>query len=389
VSPPPGAQQLVETRQLGEAEQLVEAVAAYALPADGAVRPAPMPARPLRDGVWADVLARCRSQRLMGFLQAAVGAGALPTDPKQAAAAAGAHRDAMGSVLLLERLLLDTVAALGRARLDVRVLKGSSAAHLDYPAPELRAFGDVDLLVRAEQFDDAVAVLSAAGHHRRYPQPRPGFDRRFSKGASFVTGAGSEIDVHRSFAMGPFGLTMKLGDLWARQATFRLGGVDLVALAREERFLHACFHAALGDDPPRLLALRDVAQALLGGELDVHLVRALTASWQADAVVARAVRLTCAAFGIDAGLGALTRWAGAYEPDRRARRALASYTHSEGGYPVRSLAALREVAGVRGKTAYLRALAFPARDYVGPRHHGYVDRWRHGARAILQRSGRR
>ena len=56
------------------------------------------------------------------------------------------------------------------------------------------------------------------------------------------------------------------------------------ALAREERFLHSCFHAALGDNPPRLLALRDVAQVLLDGRLDLHLVRALAASWQADAV---------------------------------------------------------------------------------------------------------
>ena len=107
--------------------------------------------------------------------------------------------------------------------------------------------------MRSEQFDDAVAALARAGHHRRFPQPRPGFDRRFSKGTSFVTDEGTEIDLHRTFAMGPFGLTMKLDDLWARASTFRVGGVDLHALGREERFLHTCFHASLGDNPPRLL----------------------------------------------------------------------------------------------------------------------------------------
>ena len=40
---------------------------------------------------------------------------------------------------------------------------------------------------------------------------------------------------------------------------------------------------------------------------------------------------------------------------------------------------------VRGKAAYLRALAFPARDYLDPRHRGRVDRWRHGVAAILRR----
>ena len=367
-----------------DVHELVEAVAAYKLPCPRSLRPVPMPDEPLADGVWAELLARCSSQRLSGFLLLAVRDGAIPTRSAQADQVATAHRDAMGTVLLLERLLLDTVALLSSAGIALRVLKGSSAAHLDYPAPELRAFGDVDLLVRSEQFDEAVSVLVGAGHRRRYPQPRPGFDRRFSKGASFVTRKGSELDVHRSFAMGPFGLTMKLGDLWARQSTFRVGGIELLALAREERFLQACFHASLGDNPPRLLALRDVAQALLGGALDVHLVRALAASWQADPVLARALQLTCQAFHIDA-VGPLVSWAMAYQPDRHARRALAAYTDPNGGYSARSFAALRALPGVWNKSAYLRALAFPTRDYVDPRHRGRVNRWRHGVRSILHR----
>ena len=372
-----------------DAQQLIEAVAAYQLPCPRSVQPARMPDEPLADRTWAELLARTGNQRLTGFLLLAVRDGAIPTRPGQAEQAATAHRDAMASVLLLERLLLDTVALLDGAGIAWRVLKGSSAAHLDYPDPELRAFGDVDLLVRSEQFDEAVLVLGGAGHSRRYPQPRPGFDRRFSKGASFVTREGSELDVHRSFAMGPFGLTMKLADLWARQSTYRIGGVELGALAREERFLHACFHASLGDNPPRLLALRDVAQTLLGGELDVHLARALAASWQADSVLARAVQLTCRAFGIDVAVSPLAAWATAYQPDRRARRALAAYTDPTGGYSARSLAGLRAVPGLRDKGAYLRALVFPTREYVDPRHQGRVKRWRHGARAILHRPERR
>jgi hypothetical protein len=189
--------------------------------------------------------------------------------------------------------------------------------------------------------------------------------------------------------MGPFGMTMKLSDLWARQSTYRIGGVELGALAREERFLHACFHASLGDNPPRLLALRDVAQVLLDGQLDVHLVRALAASWQADSVVSRAVQLMGRAFGIDAAVSPLAAWAMAYQPDRRAQRALAAYTDPSGGYPARSLAAVRAVPGLRDKGAFLRALAFPTREYLDPRHRGRVDRWRHGARAVMRSPGRR
>jgi hypothetical protein len=369
------------------AHDLVAAVAAYGLPCPAAPSTR-LPEQLLPDARWAEVLGRCRRQRLAGFLLAAVRDGAVPTTSSQAEQAADAHREAMASVVFLERVLLDTVARLERAGVEARVLKGSSAAHLDYPAPELRAFGDVDVLVRPEQFDRAMAALGAAGHRRRFPQPRPGFDRRFGKGASFVTPDGAEIDVHRSFAMGPFGLTMKLADLWARQATFRVGGVELAALGREERFLHACYHAALGDDPPRLLTLRDVAQGLFGGELDVHFVRVLAASWQAEAVLARALQLTTAMFGIDQDAGPLTTWAASYRPDARARRALASYADGGGGYPARSVAALWAVPGARAKGAYLRALVFPAREYVGPRHRGRLARWRHGARAVLRRPRR-
>ena len=189
-----------------DAHELVTAVAGYGLPAAGPagrgghdhvlgpplVRP--LDAR-LPDGVWTALLAHCRSQRVTGFLALAVREGALPTRPDQAKEADTAHREAMSTVLVLERLLLDTADLLTGEGIAVRALKGSSVAHLDYPAPELRSFGDVDLLVRSEQFDDAVAALGRAGHRRRFPQPRPGFDRRFSKGTSFVTDMGTEIDL--------------------------------------------------------------------------------------------------------------------------------------------------------------------------------------------------
>jgi hypothetical protein len=374
-----------------DAHELVTAVAGYGLPdaagPGGSVGLESGSMAPLPDATWAALLAQCRTQRLTGFLAQAVRDGALPTRPDQSAETDTAHREAMGTVLVLERLLLDTAELLTGKGIGLRALKGSSLAHLDYPAPELRSFGDVDLLVRSEQFDDAVAALALVGHRRRFPQPRAGFDRRFSKGTSFVTEQGTEIDLHRTFVMGPFGLTMKLDDLWARVATFRVGGVELSALGREERFLHTCFHAALGDNPPRLLTLRDVGQVLLSGRLDLHLVRALAASWQADAVVARAVRLTWQAFGLDVAVSPLAAWATTYRPDHVERRALAAYTDPHGGYSARSAAALRAVPGVRDKAAYLRALAFPARDYLDPRHSGRVERWRHGATAILRRQG--
>lgn len=365
-------------------DELVRAVARYGLPGT----PATVSSEPLDDIVWAKLVHLVRVQRLTGLLMQALGDGALAARPGQVAQAEQAHRAEMAWALLIEGLLLDLASRFSVARICFRVLKGTTTAHLDYPAPELRSFGDVDLLVRSEQFDAAVAVLLAAGYRRRFPEPRPGFDRRFSKGTSFVTSDGKEIDLHRTFVMGPFGLTIKLDDLWARSSSYRLGGVVLHGLAREERFLNACFHAALGDLPARLVALRDEAQLLLSGRLDLHLVRALAASWRADVVVARAVQLAWQAFELDPPTTPLSAWAWRYRPEADERRALAVYTDSRGGYAARSVAGLRAVPGVRGKAAYLRALAFPERDYVAPRYRGQIDRWRNGAVRVLRRSAR-
>jgi hypothetical protein len=362
-------------------QQLVRAVASYGL-AGTATR---LSGEALPDVVWTRLIELVREQRVTGLLVQAVADDALPARADQAAEAAKAHRAEMAWALIIEEFLLETVRVLTSAGIGLRVLKGTTAAHLDYPSPELRSFGDVDLLVRSEQFDAAVSTLLAAGHRRRHPQPRPGFDRRFSKGTSFVAREGKEIDLHRTFAMGPFGLTIKLDDLWARSAPYRLGNVSVHGLAREERLLNACFHAALGDHPPRLVALRDVAQLLIGDQLDLHLVRALAASWRSEVVLARAVQLTWSSFALDRAASPLAAWALDYVPGARDQRALVAYTRADARYATRSAAGLGAVRGVRDKASYLRALAFPERDYIEPRYRGRVDRLRRNASALWRR----
>ena len=54
----------------------------------------------------------------------------------------------MQSCVQLERVLLETVAELDALGAEFRVLKGTAVAHLDYPDPSWRGFGDIDLLVR-------------------------------------------------------------------------------------------------------------------------------------------------------------------------------------------------------------------------------------------------
>ena len=106
--------------------------------------------------------------------------------------------------------MLRTVQRLDSVGIPVRVLKGTASSHLDYPDPALRTYGDVDLLVPGDHYEQAVRLLVSDGAHRRYPEPRTGFDRRFGKGCSLRTPDGLEVDLHRTFTMGPYGESLAL-----------------------------------------------------------------------------------------------------------------------------------------------------------------------------------
>ena len=221
---------------------------------------APLPDHALVDRDWRGLLALARTQRAEGPLAQAIAAGALVVTPQQQDQAFAAHRAAMSLTLLLERDLLAIHAHLVDAGVDLVVVKGAATAHLDEADPAARAFGDIDLLVRASSLPTAIRVIEQQGGTRRHLEPRPGFDTRFSKGVSFRFARNCEIDLHRTLAPGPFGLRVDLDELFASRQHYEIGDIGLDALDRPSRFLHAAYHAVLGDAFPRLTTLRDLVR---------------------------------------------------------------------------------------------------------------------------------
>ncbi len=373
------------TPELPPASLLARRVAAYGLGARDArnATAASLSGEPLDQGDWTALLRTARRERMLGLLALAVADGAVAATDEQAAEVHDAHVTALCGDLVRERELIGLAGLLTVSGLDHRVLKGAAVAHLDYPDPALRSFADVDLLVRAEEWDNAIQVLREAGWERQFGEPRPGFERRFVKGMVLTRpdDGGTELDLHRTLALGPFGLTVRLEDLWEDHEPLQVGGVALRALAREQRFLHACFHAALGDLPPRLVPLRDVAQMSLRGELDLDAVICRVRSWQAEAVLIRAVELAWATLDLDPVAETATR-----VKSLRARssedRALAAYVSSRRSYVGLCLASLRVIRSPSDKARYVAALAFPKRDFVAPRYRSRASRWRVAARAL-------
>ena len=337
-----------------------------------------LPPAPLDPAPWRQLLGTVRYERITGLLAKAVEEGALPVTPEQEADAVEAALGGAARDLRLEQLLLRVAGILGAAGVPFRVLKGPALAHTVYPDPALRSFGDIDLLVPGERFPEAHAALVDAGGTRRYPEPRPGFDRRFGKGASYLMAGGLEVDVHRTLVAGSFGLTLDPARLFEGTATFQLAGRSLPVLGREEQFVNACLHTALGNARPRLSSTRDVAQLLLHGGVDDARALALASAWQVDGVIAAAVASTWATLGL-ADKVPLSTWAARYTPTRRDAEQLARYTGRSRNTVAQTIEAVRVVRGLRAKAAYLYAVVLPERTARGD---GTLSRWRRGVRAL-------
>jgi hypothetical protein len=340
--------------------------------AEGLPRRHPPAAITLDDVTFAALLDAAARERITGHLDRALQSGWLGASDEQRDEALRRHESILSVDLILERLLVDTSQLLSEAGIQHRALKGPVVARTAYPDPALRSFGDVDLLVEGTRFDDAVAQLERAGGHARYREPRRNFTARFGKGVCVVNTDGLEIDVHRVFVAGPFGLAIDPRDLFADAEDIVIGGAAVPAPNASVRFLHACYHVALTS--PRLTATRDVAQIASRTDLAVEEALALAARWRGRAVVQRALHLTRARLPADLA-GPLYAWADTFRPDRFERAALRPYTSTSRSYAAQMAAGMWALRGFRPRVEYAAALLVPDRSYVREREGSYVKRW--------------
>jgi hypothetical protein len=320
-----------------------------------------------------ELLSEISRERLTGLAVLAVAQGVLELSAADEDDLLERHEDQLALDLRLEQVLAEVAHTLASASIPYRALKGPALAHTLYADPALRSFGDVDVLVPTRDFDATIALLRPLGFHRRFVEPRAGFDSRFSKGACLEGADGLEVDLHRTLAPGPYGMLLARHDLFSRPARrFVLGGRSVDGLDRETAFVHACFHAALGDDPPRLTALRDIAEMLARG-FDEHVVVEQVASTDCVAVLQRAFMLLRTDLGVPV-VGDLAEWIAGYGLSRLDRAALRTYAGAGRSYAGQAVVSLWVMPTMRDRFAYAFALAFPNRDYLRARDETYTRR---------------
>lgn len=340
-------------------DQVLEMIAAWGLP--GAEPGDPF--RPVDDEGWSSLMSRIRFERINGLAVEAAAAGALDLTDDQAGQLFKLHRDGMTWCLAAERKLLHLADAFDGAGMQFAVLKGPALAHTVYGEPCLRAFGDLDLLVRSRDYDRAAAMLGRMGHDRRRPEPRPGWEARFGKASVHVDPTdGIEVDLHRTLVLGPFGQWIDGDELMRHTATFDLGGRSLPRLDDTGALLNVALHAALGWADPRLTPIRDCAELGARGSIDEERLEGWAQAWRLGAALERAGELVVSRLGVSAP----TVLAGRQPVRTRERRLLEAYGSGDRRLAL-PLSTLRAIPGLRAKATYGWSLAFPSRVFLHAR----------------------
>lgn len=144
----------------------------------------------------------------------------------------------------LERFAVELAAILSSAGVEFLVLKGMATRYLDYADPLLRQTSDVDILVRPQRFETALAALAGSGFVRRKALDL------LDKGEAWESPAGV-VDVHtRPHAAGRF----LGGHWWETSEVFLVAGHELRALARGGRLAHAASHYSVAYPNHRFLS---------------------------------------------------------------------------------------------------------------------------------------
>ncbi|MFZ0667330.1 MAG: nucleotidyltransferase family protein [Acidimicrobiales bacterium] len=328
---------------------------------------------PVDESTWPRLLELARNQRLVGLVRSAAQDGVLALSANQWTRLEQVHNDVVEETARAELSTASISGFLEEAGIDSRLLKGPAFAHLDYRSPAIRPFVEANLLVRSSQFVEAISLLKQRGFNRTHAEPAPGFDSRFRKGSILTSDSGERVEVHRTIADGPYAMIVEHSELFRNSSEIRVAGKDLLTLGAEERLLHACFEARVGDTRPLLIRLRDIVQIVLTHDLDIGRIEALSGTWGAQSLVAEAIDRAWNLLGVT-DIVPLSAWAAKHPTSRKERRRLLAY-HTARSRTLISVQTLGSIRPRRAVVSYLKTVALPDRAYLEGYYSGHFSRW--------------
>jgi hypothetical protein len=172
------------------------------------------------------------------------------------------HDQAVQVHLLAWQVALDAVRVLDDAGIAYALLKGPALAETVYTRPDLRSYGDIDLLVDAANFERAVDSLEASG--ATLIERNWDLIAAMGKGElNLVHPLGVPIDLHWSAL---YDAPLRAAFAWRDSAVLErrtpqvIAGTEVFVLSPEDQLLHLCMHACLAG-LHRLSWLQDIRLA--------------------------------------------------------------------------------------------------------------------------------
>ncbi len=250
----------------------------------------------------------------------------------------------------------------------IRILKGCATAYLDYAHPADRFAADVDVLVPADRWDEAIAAVGDTTLHAF----RPTWRREFGHAATVVRPNSVEIDVHVRLGPGFVGLAVPAEELLDDFDHLVIGGEACQALDGPGRLVHAAIHATWSEHRSLASAL-DVPVLVQRSGVDWREAVERARRWKIDGFFA--VAIGRAWRSLQLAPHECSEWADHHRPDDRQRRALALAGSRARGNRLAATMALP----IHRWPAYFGPMLVPSRKYVAER--GY--RAMHRARLTL------
>jgi hypothetical protein len=167
------------------------------------------------------------------------------------------------------------------------LIKGPAVAETAYPNPELRAYGDLDLVVPAARFEEAIDALEAGGSTIE-DQNWELLRKELRSQLHLRLPSGTLGDVHwhlvnRGAVRSAFRIPMD--ELFTRATRATIAGLETPVLEPTDALLHLALHASLSG-ANKLIWLQDVTMVLRAENPDLDEVVRRARRWGIGAPVA-------------------------------------------------------------------------------------------------------
>jgi Uncharacterised nucleotidyltransferase len=157
------------------------------------------------------------------------------------------------------------LAAFEDAGIKTLVLKGAALIQLYYRESGLRPMLDADVLVHAQQAEQAMELLTRL-QWKSVHYTRPQMRIPILHSTPFEDGGGRHVDLHWHLFWECFNGNDDQ-EYWEKAIPIQIGGVQTLALNPTDQLLHTCWHGARWNEVPPIRWIAD-AMAIINGSAD-------------------------------------------------------------------------------------------------------------------------